>query len=354
MSRRRVLRTLGIGTAAAVLGLTGLVRLRGNRYYDGPVSDHFNGTHFFTPGSEPPRGFVDLLGWQFGESAAEWPDEFPSPHLPDRPPDRVNGASLRVTYVGHASFLLQTAGLNILFDPVWSERASPASFAGPRRVNEPGIPFDALPPIDLVLVSHNHYDHLDARTLGRLATTYRPRIITPLGNDTIVAPGAQEASVQAADWGDVIEVGHGVRVYLEPMQHWSARSVGDRRHALWAAFVIEGPAGTVYLVGDSGLGDGWTFRHVRERHPDIRLAVLPIGAYDPRWFMREQHMNPDDAVQALHLCGAQQALAHHWGTFQLTNEPIDEPPQLLTEALARHGVDPARFLVPRPGEVWNV
>lgn len=333
-------------------GLTGLVRVRGNRYYHGPVSDHFNGTHFFTPGVPPPRGGLDLLRWQLGEQKAEWPDTYPSPHR-DRPPARVHGASLRVSYVGHASFLLQTAGLNILVDPVWSDRASPVSFAGPRRVNAPGIALADLPPIDAVLVSHSHYDHLDTGTLGLLARTHDPRVVVPLGNDAIVAPHIGASRVTAADWGHVVDLDAGVRVHLEPMQHWSARSMFDRRHALWAAFVIDSPAGKIYIVGDSGLGDGWTFRHVRDRHPDIRLALLPIGAYEPRWFMRDQHMNPDDAVQALQLCGAGQAIAHHWGTFQLTNEPIDEPPRLLDQARQRHGVAEERFLTLRPGQVWE-
>jgi L-ascorbate metabolism protein UlaG (beta-lactamase superfamily) len=351
LNRRRLLKTLGVTAGAGVLGVAGLAYARGNRYYQGPVSGHFDGTHFFNPGGPQPRGLPDLLRWQLGESAAEWPDRFPSPYR-DRPPHRVYGASLRVSYVGHASFLLQTAGLNILTDPVWSERASPVAFAGPRRVNDPGIAFDDLPPIDVVLLSHNHYDHLDILTLARLSSVHRPHIITPLGNDTIIAGDTRESVVRAVDWGDLVELDAGVRVYVEPMQHWSARGPFDRRHALWAAFVVEGPAGRVYVVGDSGLGDGRTFGDVGARHAPIRLALLPIGAYEPRWFMKGQHMNPDDAVRALRLCGAEQAIAHHWGTFQLTDEPVDEPPQLLGEALERHAVEPSRFLVLRPGEVW--
>jgi L-ascorbate metabolism protein UlaG (beta-lactamase superfamily) len=265
----------------------------------------------------------------------------------------VGGAGLRLSYVGHASFLVQTGGLNILIDPVWSERASPVSFAGPRRVNPPGISFDRLPPIDVVLVSHNHYDHLDIETLSRLEAAHRPRFVTPFGNDAIIRDRAPDARVHAGDWGESVDLGDGMHVHFEATQHWSARSMFDRCHALWASFVIEGPAGKIYAVGDSGLGTGSTFRRVHERHPDIRLALLPIGAYEPRWFMREQHMNPDDAVQALALCGAREAIAHHWGTFQLTNEAIDAPLQHLAEALERHRVDATRFRVLRPGEVWG-
>ncbi len=151
---------------------------------DGPASDHFNGTHFFDPDGVPPKSLGEVLRWQFGggRKRATWPDWAPSPHA-DTPPARVDGDKVRLSFVGHVSWLIQTAGLNILIDPVWSERVSPLSFAGPKRRNDPGIAFDALPRIDVVLVSHGHYDHLDAPTLSRLAATFTPRVITPLGND---------------------------------------------------------------------------------------------------------------------------------------------------------------------------
>lgn len=352
MQRRRVLAVLGLAGGAAVAGLAGFMRWRGNRYYTGPVSDHYDGERFFNPGGAPLPGFLDLLRWQFGERRAAWPDHYPAPP-PDHPPARVEGAGLRVSCVGHATFLIQTGGVNLLVDPVWAERASPVSFIGPRRVNAPGIAFDALPPIDVVLVTHNHYDHLDVSTLARLVATHRPRIVTALGNDVIIRSAVRDARVEARDWFEHVEVSALVRVHLTPTQHWSARSFFDRRHALWTSFVVESPAGKVYAVGDSGFGTGSIFKAVRERHGEIRLALLPIGAYEPRWFMRDQHMNPDDAVQALGLCGARDALGHHWGTFQLTNEPIDEPPRHLAEALARHGVDSRRFRPTCPGDVWT-
>lgn len=352
MQRRRLLKAISLAGGAAIAGLAGITQWRRNRYYDGPASDHFDGERFFNPDGEPPRGGLDLLRWQLGERRASWPAHYPGP-ASDIPLPRVHGAGLRVACVGHASFLVQTGGLNLLVDPVWSERASPVGFAGPRRVNAPGIAFDSLPAIDAVLVTHNHYDHLDVSTLGRLGATHRPRLVTPLGNDVIIRSAAPDMHVEARDWFDQVDLGPSVRVHLVPTQHWSARSMFDRCHALWASFVIESPAGKVYAVGDSGLGTGSTFRDVRERHAGIRLALLPIGAYEPRWFMREQHMNPDDAVQALNLCGAQEALGHHWGTFQLTNEPIDAPPRHLADALARHGVEARRFQAVRPGDVWN-
>jgi L-ascorbate metabolism protein UlaG (beta-lactamase superfamily) len=323
-------------------------------YYNGPVSDHFDGTPFFNPHGPPGKRWRDLVRW-FAERCsggrAQWPAWAPSP-FSDRPPARVEGAAWRISYVGHASLLIQTAGINVLLDPVWSERASPFRFAGPKRVNDPGIAFADLPPIELVLVSHGHYDHFDLATLSRLAAAHRPRVITPLGNDVVMRRHDSKIAAEGQDWGERTEVGKGVAVTLVPAQHWSARSLRDRNMMLWASFVIETPAGRIYFVADSGYGEGRNFRAARERYGPFRLAILPIGAYEPRWFMRDQHMNPAEAVKALDDCGAELALAHHHGTFQLTDEPIDAPRLALGGSLAAAGVPPARFRVLSPGEVW--
>jgi L-ascorbate metabolism protein UlaG (beta-lactamase superfamily) len=328
-----------------------------SRYYNGPVSDHFDGTRFFTPHGPPPKGRRDLLRWLIdrrGRAAkAKWPAWAPSPYA-DRPPPRVEGTAWRISYVGHASLLIQTAGLNVLLDPVWSKRASPFRFAGPKRVNDPGIAFTDLPPIDVVLVSHGHYDHLDLDTLSRIAAAHRARVITPLGNDTIMRNRDPAIAAEAYDWGSRVELGAGVTATLVPTQHWSARNLSDRNMALWASFVIETPGGRIYFVGDSGYGDGSTFREARERHGPFRLAILPIGAYEPRWFMRDQHMNPAESVQALIDCGAELALAHHHGTFQLTDEAIDAPLIALDGALKAAGISPERFRALLPGQVWQL
>jgi L-ascorbate metabolism protein UlaG (beta-lactamase superfamily) len=252
------------------------------------------------------------------------------------------------------TLLIQTAGLNILLDPVWSVRASPFRFAGPKRVNDPGIAFTDLPPIDLVLVSHGHYDHLDLATLSQLAAAHNPRVITPHGNDIVMRRHDSKIAAEGQDWGDRTEVGKGVAVTLVPTQHWSARNLRDRNMMLWASFVIETRAGRIYFVADSGYGEGRNFRAARERYGPFRLAILPIGAYEPRWFMRDQHMNPAEAVKALDDCGAELALAHHHGTFQLTDEPIDAPRLALGDSLTAAGVPPARFRVLSPGEVWSL
>ena len=326
-----------------------------SRYYHGPVSDHFDGERFFDPDGAPPKSRRDLWRWHRMRRAtrAKWPSWAPSPYN-DRPPPRVEGAICRISYVGHASFLIQTGGRNILLDPVWSKRASPFRFVGPKRVNDPGIAFADLPPIDAVLVSHGHYDHLDVATLSRLAAAHRPRFITPLGNDTIMRNHDPAIAAEGYDWGERVDLGAGLAVTLIATRHWSARNLTDRNMALWASFVIETPAGRIYFVGDSGYGDGRHFRNARERHGPFRLAVLPIGAYEPRWFMRDQHMNPAESVQAFVDCGAELALGHHYGTFQLTDEAIDAPLHALADALRAAGIPPTRFRTLRPGQVWQL
>jgi L-ascorbate metabolism protein UlaG (beta-lactamase superfamily) len=351
LTRRRLF--AGLAATATLLGAGGAARAVASRYYDGPVSDHFDGVRFFDPHGAEPKPWGHVLRFWTSRYNNRWPDRVPSPHV-DRPPAKIDGADWRISFVGHATLLLQTAGLNILLDPVWSERASPFGFAGPKRVNDPGIAFDALPKIDHVLVSHNHYDHLDVTTLSRLAARDRPRVITPLGNDTIMHAHDPAIAAQAYDWHARVELAPGISVTLIPVRHWSARGMLDRNKALWAGFVIDTPAGRILHVGDTGYGTGHHFRDARERYGPFRLAILPIGAYEPRWFMQDQHMNPAEAVKALADLGAEMALAHHHGTFQLTAEEVDAPPKALATALAEASVPAERFRVLKPGQIWAI
>ncbi len=322
-----------------------------NRYYAGAPSDHFDGMRFFNPGqADTDRSLAALLRWRTGGGRARWPKRVASAP-PAKPAGRVSG--LEITMVGHATVLIQLAGCNLLVDPVWSERASPLRWAGPKRVNDPGVAFADLPPIDAVLITHNHYDHFDIATLRRLWSAHRPRFIAPLGNEAMLAKAIGPSRAETADWGDTLPVGDHVHVTAVPAHHWSARTIGDRRMALWCGFVIQSPAGLVYNAGDTGYGDGCLFSDIASRFGAPDVAILPIGAYEPRWFMKNQHVDPEEAVRIMIACNARQALGVHWGTFQLTNEARLAPKEALAAALRQHEIAPERFLALEPGCVWT-
>ncbi|MCO6403644.1 MBL fold metallo-hydrolase [Aurantimonas endophytica] len=348
LNRRELVKLVG----ALPLLATTSASARGPQPSPIPVSDHFDGERFHNPDDTPAKGLRDLLRWQWSGERTEWPDGYPSPFALDRPPARVD-AGMRVVLVGHSSFFIQGGGLNILIDPVWSERASPVAFAGPRRRNVPGIAFDDLPAIDVVLVSHNHYDHLDRATLVRLQERDAPLFVTPLGNDRVIHGRARDMRIVTADWGDTVELGSGVSVRLEPARHWSTRGPGTRNRALWCAFTLLVVGRTLYYAGDTGFGDGDQFRQAAANAGRIDLALLPIGAYAPRWFMKDQHINPEEAVRAFQLLGARQALGCHWGTFQLTDEGVAQPAQDLAAALQARDIPPGSFVAARPGQVWT-
>lgn len=321
-----------------------------NPYYQGPASDHFDGVRFFNHGQpSTDRSLGEVLRWRFGEKRARWPASVPvEPAVPD-----ASVATLRVTMIGHATLLIQVAGINLLTDPVWSDRASPVSFAGPKRVTAPGIAFDDLPPIHAVLLSHNHYDHLDLATLRRLHDRHAPAMIMPLGNDAIVRRAIPDARIAVGDWGDRIAVSGNVSTTLTRANHWSSRGLSDRRMALWAGHYLDTPSGGVWFAGDTGYGDSAIFREIRALHGAPEIALIPIGAYAPRWFMTTQHVNPDEAVRILQDVGAERALGIHWGTFQLTDEPREEPVLGLSAALSVAGLPAQRFVAAQPGGVYD-
>ena len=290
-----------------------------------------------------------MLRWKLAGGAAKWPASVPVTQA--RPDPRVSG--LRVTAIGHASLLIQAAGVNILTDPVWSERASPVSFAGPKRVSAPGVAFDDLPPIDVVLLSHCHYDHLDVATLRRLQAAHAPLIGMPLGNDAIVRAAVPEARCVVGDWWDRLALSDRVSTTLTPATHWANRWPTDVRMALWSGHWLDTPAGSVWFAGDTGYGDGAIFRQIRERLGAPDVALIPIGAYEPRWFMSAQHVNPEEAVRILQDVEAGHALGIHWGTFQLTDESRDAPRLALATALSANGIPPQRFVAAQAGEAYG-
>jgi L-ascorbate metabolism protein UlaG (beta-lactamase superfamily) len=289
-------------------------------------------------------GLPQVMRMLLTRRVAPWPAWVDYPQGP-RPPRRVEGRSIRATFINHATVLIQAGGINILTDPHYSQRCSPLSFAGPRRVHAPGIAFEDLPPIDVVLLSHNHYDHLDIPTLERLVQAHPCTIVGGLeaGRDL---PKAMRPRLRELDWWGSLELG--LKIHFVPEQHFSARSFHDRFRVLWGGFVVESPGGGIYFPGDTAYGAH--FRLTRERLGPMRLAVMPIGAYAPRWFMKEVHMIPEEAVRAFHDLECAQALAVHWGCFQLTEEPIGEPVQRLKSALEQDRLDPQRFVAVDPGQ----
>ncbi len=317
-----------------------------NPYYSGPPSDHFDGLRFFNPNHpETDRGLRDLLRWKLTGKPAAWPRSLP---MRQTVPD-THVAGLLATIIGHASVLIQAGGLNVLTDPVWSERASPLPFAGPRRVWAPGIAFESLPPIDAVLISHNHYDHMDLVTLRRLNSEHRPLMVTSLGNDAILRRAIPGVRVVTGDRWERIDIGKGGEVTIVPAYHWSSRTGRDRRMALWSGFMLSTAGCRAYFAGDTGYGDGRIFQEVRRRIGRPDLALIPIGAYAPRWFMSAQHTDPNEAVHIMEDLEAARAVGIHWGVFRLTDERRGEPPELLLEALARRGIAEELFPAGEPG-----
>lgn len=267
---------------------------------------------------------------------------------PDVPFLKTNARETTVTWIGHATLLVQAGGVNLLTDPHLSERASPVSFAGPKRVVPPALTFDELPRIDLVLLSHNHYDHLDEATVKRLASLSpkTPLFLVPLGlKDWFHRRGIR--NVREFDWWEAESI-LGLRLHFVPVQHWSARSPFDRNETLWGAWVVERPGFRFLFIGDAGYSED--IRDIARRFGSFDLAAIPIGAYEPRWFMKAAHLNPAEAVAVHRELNSSLSIAIQWGTFVLSDEPLDEPPVRLAEALAKAGVDSRRFRILRHGE----
>lgn len=319
------------GLAAALLvGLTGRAARADSPW---PVSDHFDGSRFFNPHVESEHGFGDALRWMVNRKSTPWPDWIENKPWPK--PGPVPADAISVTFIGHASFLIGIGGRWFITDPVYADRASPVSFAGPKRVRAPGLTLDDLPRLDGILVSHNHYDHLDKAALGELHRRFAAPVVTALGNRELIL-GAGPREVTALDWWQDHRIAD-VDITYVPAQHFAARTPFDRNKALWGGFVLRAGGRTVYFCGDSGYCPH--FKEIGQRFPGIDLALMPIGAYEPRWFMHAAHMNPADSVQAHLDVGAQRSIGMHFGTFAgLTDEGIDAPVQDLAVARAERGL----------------
>lgn len=330
--------------------------------YTGPVSDHFDGKTFFTPGAEQPQGLAGVLKWQLNHEITEpWPafhDDAPGAAPPARvganttpTGDSASRPPVRVTYVNHSTMLLQFDGLNVLTDPIYENRVSPFSFVGPARNCPPGIRFDDLPHIDLLLLSHNHWDHLEIGTVKKLAARDKPRIICPLGVKAFLE---QEGvgNVTEMDWQQSVAINPTTMLHCVPAQHFSGRGMFDRNATLWAGYVIASKAvGNVYFAGDSGYGPH--FKAIGAQFGPLRLALIPIGAYKPNWFMAPVHIGPPDAVRVHQDVRSEQSVAIHFGTFPLADDGADEPVSDLKKALAAQQIDAARFRALKNGESVN-
>lgn len=310
-------------------------------------------THLAT---RPERGPADILKWKLGGKGEKPAEEAPF-ETPRRPYDRslVESGRASLTWIGHASFLVVLGGLRILIDPIVE-----ASVGVPKRLVAPGVPMDDLTDIDVVLITHNHRDHLDEATLrrilaahavdpgkrGRKTAPLRPRFVVPRGDGALLSKlGA--GVIDELTWWQSVRVGQ-VEITLVPSRHWSMRMPWDRNESLWGGYVIRAPEGVAYHSGDTGFFDG--FEEIGRRAERVDWAMLPIGAYAPRWFMEPQHVCPEEAVRAFEMLGARHMVAMHWGTFRLTDEPVGEPPVRAREAFSKGPGDLERLWILDVGE----
>ena len=315
----------------------------------GAASDHFDGRVFANVGAVHPTRAWKVLKWIATRQRGRWRLTTEPAYGPP-PPQEVPGARLRVTLVGHATVLIQTGGLSILTDPVWADRCSPVTWAGPRRMRPPGLRFEDLPPIDAVLLSHNHYDHLDVATLRRLAREHRPRFLVPSGNAAYLASEGI-AGAEDLDWWQSTALGS-LNVTAVPAQHFSGRGLFDRNRTLWCGFVVQGEGGRVYFAGDTGHGP--FLDQLAAKFAPLRLALLPIGAYEPRWFMSPVHMAPDEAVRAHEQLAARTSVGIHYGTFQLADDGELEGAERLRAIVSAAPEPRPRFLLLPFGEGTEV
>lgn len=306
------------------------------------ISDHFDGSRYHNQQAQK-RKTLEIYCWLLTRNPPPWPKI----NLEPKPIEftRVDKNELRVTFINHATCLIQVEGMNILTDPIWSERVGPF-WLGPKRVCPPGVKFEDLPPIDLVLVSHNHYDHMDLTTLEKLQKYHKPQFFVGLGNKRYLENYVE--TITELDWWDSVSIKQPLSLYFVPAQHFSARGLFDYNKALWGGFVIKGRTHRIYFAGDTGYGPH--FKEIREKLDTPTFSILPIGAFKPEKIMQPIHMSPSEAVQAYQDLGTKKALAIHFGTFQLTDEFFNEPIEQLQKTLQQYHLSSDDFWVLQPGE----
>jgi L-ascorbate metabolism protein UlaG (beta-lactamase superfamily) len=266
-------------------------------------------------------------------------------------PEGVVTNHIKVTYINHSTVLIQVDSLNIITDPVWATRASPVSFAGPQRKKMPGVKLEDLPPIDIILISHNHYDHLDLETLKQIVANHKPKIIAPLGVGQFLKENGMPV-FKDMDWWQNTTINKKVAIHCLPAQHFSGRGFADRDATLWCSYMIETTRGNIYFAGDTGYG--LFFREISLKFPNINLALIPIGAYKPEWFMSPIHISPDEAVRVHIDLKAKQSMGIHFGTFPLGDDGENDPPLDLKAALKKYQIDSNAFKIPANGDTITV
>lgn len=314
-------------------------------------TSNFDGTRYHNQVIDIDKGLWQVLKWKFSSTPKEWPrwtENTAIPQIPTHLPEN----KVIATFINHATFLLQTHVGNILTDPVFSERVSPVSWLGPKRFRPPGLKIEELPPIHFVVISHNHYDHMDADSIQKISEKFNPLFIVPLGNAQLIQKMGAKNIIEL-DWWQEHEIkDKNLKMILTPAQHWSSRSLFDRNKSLWGSFVIHTPKYKIYFAGDTGYGPH--FKETSTQYGPMSLSLIPIGAYEPRWFMREQHLNPDDAVLAHIDLKSKQSIGMHFGTFQLTDEGIDDPANDLIKSLEKNKIPNQSFVIPQNGQSIEV
>ena len=318
--------------------------------HDGIKSDHFDGKKFVNPEGIKAKGLIDVLKWGFNRKPGKWtkPEGISAG---DQPLSKINNG-IHITFVNHSTFLIQADGINILTDPVWSERVSPFSWIGPARMRPPGIKFEDLPKIDVVLISHNHYDHLDLPTMRRLHAQHNPVIMTPLGVKKFL-DREKITSAKDMDWWTEITLNEDIRIQSVPAQHFSGRGMFDRDETLWCGYVMRTSSGNIYFAGDTGYNEN-TFKEIGARSGPVKVALIPIGAYKPKWFMSPIHTSPEEALKIHFDISAETSIGIHYGTFPLADDGQYDPVEDLLKAAIKYQVPGKSFITLTEGKRFEV
>ena len=331
-------------TSAGIAFMIGVGYFISAPKYKGEASDHFDGKKFFNPDCDGPKGFADVFKWLLTRKRTRWQKNNSTFNL--KPVERIE-SGLRITFINHTTFLIQLNGLNILTDPIWSERASPFAWAGPKRMQPPGVKLQDLPKIDIILLSHNHYDHLDIPTLKRIHQRFRPKTFTGLGVGEFLKRKGMDGFVEM-DWWQQTNLSDAIHLQAVPAQHFSGRGMFDSNATLWMGFVLKTSEGNIFFAADTAYNN-YMFKQIGERCSPILVSIIPIGAYQPRWFMGPVHCSPDEAVK-IHLdVRSQQSIGSHFGTFPLADEGREQPVIDLKKALQENQIPEDKFIALKEG-----